>query len=511
MSLALKLGLPARAALGSRGAVPAAPTLAMDPTWTSTQNTPKFAIESAITVVAGYKYRIQIQPTGGNWSSLTQDITHTITLAEDAADAFSFGFALLPNATYDARLAALTPGGSSSGWSNAVTFAVNLLAAPVNTVLPAISGDGGAAGNVLTVSTGSWTGTAPIAFTYQWKKGGVAITGATASTYTIQAGDAGGVLTVDVTGTNSQGNATATTASFTVGTVPANTAAPAIGGSSLVGSTLTASQGTWSGVPTAYAYQWKSNGTSIPGATAATYVTQVGDLGNSITCTVTASNGWGSASATSGGVTVVSSLVPTFVSVGSNTTSGTSFTFTGQNVGAAGPCVIAVLHGVNAADTTTAVSIGGVACTLVSGSAADSNGGAASSLWYCPNSPGGTQNVVVTLASTQGRAAIVVYTLNGAPGTIVGAANSGTGLTSISAAATIPSTGTAIVVANVHSTTAFSSAAASNDTIDNASQLATAGTSILAAHHNTPTGSQTMGFTWTGATDAALSIGVFAP
>ncbi|WP_316214306.1 hypothetical protein [Bradyrhizobium sp. SZCCHNR2032] len=511
MSLALKLGLPARAALGSRGAVPAAPTLAMDPTWTSVQNTPKFSIESAITVVAGYKYRIQIQPTGGNWSSLTQDITHTITSAEDTADAFSFGFALLPNATYDARLAVLTPAGVVSAWSNVVTFAVNLLAAPVNTVLPAITGDGGAAGNMLSVSTGTWTGTAPISFAYQWKKGGAAISGATASTYMIQAGDAGGALTVDVTATNSQGNATATSATFTVGATPTNTALPAITGPSLVGGTLRASQGSWSGSPSTYAYQWKSNGTNIPGATTSSYVTQAGDVGNSITCTVTASNGWGSASATSAGVTVSSSLLATYISGASNTTTGASFTFSGQNVGAAGPCVIGVEHAIVAGLSVTAVSIGGVACTQIAGAAADSTAGASIDIWYCPNSPGGTQNVVVTMSGSQTRAAIAVFNLNGTPTTVSGANNKGSGLTSLTAAATIPTNGTAIVVANVHSSTAFSSAAGTNATLDANFQLATAGTSIMAAHHNTPTGAQTMGFSWTGSTDAALSIGVFGP
>lgn len=84
-------------------------------------------------------------------------------------------------------------------------------AAPVNLVLPAVSGLL-ANGNVLTAYPGSWSG-AP-AFTYQWKKGGTNIGGATNATYTTVAGDVGGIITVAVTGTNTVGNATATSSNL---------------------------------------------------------------------------------------------------------------------------------------------------------------------------------------------------------------------------------------------------------------------------------------------------------
>jgi hypothetical protein len=72
----------------------------------------------------------------------------------------------------------------------AATFAT----APV----PTITGTAKIA-STLTANPGTWT---PLpSFTYQWKRGGTAITGATAATYKPAAADAGTTLTVTVTGT----------------------------------------------------------------------------------------------------------------------------------------------------------------------------------------------------------------------------------------------------------------------------------------------------------------------
>jgi lysophospholipase L1-like esterase len=68
-----------------------------------------------------------------------------------------------------------------------------------------------------------------------------------------------------------------------------NTVVPTITGTAQVGSTLTASSGTWSAVPDSYSYQWNRAGTPISGATAATYVPVSGDIGSTLTVTVTAS------------------------------------------------------------------------------------------------------------------------------------------------------------------------------------------------------------------------------
>jgi hypothetical protein len=80
---------------------------------------------------------------------------------------------------------------------------------PVNGVLPAISGEAIEDG-VLTAWPGVW---APFAaFSYQWKKDGVNIPGATAATYTVVTGDIGSAISVAVTATNAGGSATAESA-----------------------------------------------------------------------------------------------------------------------------------------------------------------------------------------------------------------------------------------------------------------------------------------------------------
>lgn len=75
---------------------------------------------------------------------------------------------------------------------------VPAIGAPANTVAPGITGTA-QVGQVLTRSTGTWSGTPT--YTQQWSADGVAIDGATASTYTPVVGDVGKVVTVAVTAT----------------------------------------------------------------------------------------------------------------------------------------------------------------------------------------------------------------------------------------------------------------------------------------------------------------------
>jgi hypothetical protein len=85
--------------------------------------------------------------------------------------------------------------------------------APVNTVLPVISGTP-TVGQTISATTGTWTGSPTPTYTYQWKRAGAAISGATASTYLLVVLDTGALITVTVTATNASGGASATSPSF---------------------------------------------------------------------------------------------------------------------------------------------------------------------------------------------------------------------------------------------------------------------------------------------------------
>src|SRR5205085_1547572 len=144
--------------------------------------------------------------------------------------------------------------------------------APSNTSLPTISGLA-QAGQVLTADRGSWSGTAPISFAYQWRRcdtsGGSCsdISGAAAQAYTAVAADVDSTLRVAVTGSNSVGSSTASSASSPArrssDLAPSNTSLPTISGLAQAGQVLTADPGSWSGTqPISFAYQWRRCDTS---------------------------------------------------------------------------------------------------------------------------------------------------------------------------------------------------------------------------------------------------------
>lgn len=182
--------------------------------------------------------------------------------------------------------------------------------APVNTVAPVISGSTSLS-SVLTTTNGTWTSLTAITYTYQWYRGATLITGATNSTYTIVVADSGLNITCQVTATNLLGSASANSNAITAQTftAPINTVAPALSGTAQEGQTLTCSTGTWTGNPTpTYIYQWKRNGSNIGSATNSTYTLVTADVGQSIKCTVTATNAISAVNADSNTVTPTSSV-----------------------------------------------------------------------------------------------------------------------------------------------------------------------------------------------------------
>ncbi len=84
-------------------------------------------------------------------------------------------------------------------------------AAPANTAAPAITGTA-QVGETLTAADGTWTGRPTPTLSRVWIADGIAIPGATGTTYVPAVGDVDKTITVTVIGTNQVGNASATSA-----------------------------------------------------------------------------------------------------------------------------------------------------------------------------------------------------------------------------------------------------------------------------------------------------------
>lgn len=88
---------------------------------------------------------------------------------------------------------------------------------------------------------------------------------------------------------------------------PVNLEAPRIDGDAIVNVKIDViDNGTWTGdLPITYTYQWQRNSIDIVGETNNQYITVLADLGETITCVVTATNISGSASATSNSIVIL--------------------------------------------------------------------------------------------------------------------------------------------------------------------------------------------------------------
>ena len=175
---------------------------------------------------------------------------------------------------------------------------------PVNTVQPFITPlTNLEVGSQLAISNGTWTTTnPPIVYSRQWTRNGSPIAGQGGVAYTLVTADVGTEIGCDVTATDAKGGATSKSAPpvgpITAVPLPTNTVAPVVSGSTVVGSTLSRTTGTWTGSPT-FTQVWTRGGTNIAGATAATYVTVAADEGAMIGCTVQGTNAGGSHNAPS--------------------------------------------------------------------------------------------------------------------------------------------------------------------------------------------------------------------
>jgi hypothetical protein len=229
--------------------------------------------------------------------------------------------------------------GSTTVWAVRTAPVAATPVAPSTGVPPALTGTA-TQGQTLAATTGTWSGTSPMTYAYQWQRcdsagaNCAAVPTATGASYLLGSSDVGKRMRVAVTASNAGGQATATSSATAVvlamAVAPSSTALPVISGTATQGQTLIASSGSWSGTtPMSFAYQWQrcdSAGLScavVAGATGASYPLGSGDVGKRMRVAVTASN--------TAGATAAVSAPSAAVSGGTSSGSGKSIVLTDKS------------------------------------------------------------------------------------------------------------------------------------------------------------------------------------
>jgi transglutaminase-like putative cysteine protease len=188
-------------------------------------------------------------------------------------------------------------------------------------------------GQTLTANTGNLGGSGIIS--YKWKRGTITI-GTDSNTYMVQDADAGFYISVTVSREDKFGSID----SRFVGPVsnsnlPPLTGSVSISGNAQVGQTLTANTGSLGGSG-AISYQWKRGNVGI--GTNNTYIVQTGDVGFTITVTVTRSGNSGNAISTPVGPVSNSALPPLtgLVSISGTAKVGQTLTANTSSLGGSG-------------------------------------------------------------------------------------------------------------------------------------------------------------------------------
>jgi hypothetical protein len=220
--------------------------------------------------------------------------------------------------------------GNAAGSTTATSAPSSVIKAllPSNSGLPSIAG-ALVDGSLLSAAKGSWSGSEPVSYGYQWLlcnatgEGCKEVSGATGSTLGLLTAMIGSTARVVVTATNAAGSVSATSPAtgLVKALLPSNSGLPSIAGSLLDGSTLTGSKGTWSGSEPSFSYQWLQCNASgaackeISGATGTTLGLLTGMIGGTVRLAVTATNSAGSTSATSEPSGLIKALLPSNTSL----------------------------------------------------------------------------------------------------------------------------------------------------------------------------------------------------
>ena len=214
---------------------------------------------------------------------------------------------------------------SAAVWMLIVVAAASsaVSAAPVNVEPPTITGTA-RVGELLTAQNGTWDN-GPTEFRYRWlrcNRGGnsCALLAADGKTYRVAQADVGSTLRVRVTAVNADGSTNVRSEQTeVVGSNAApltNTARPTITGEARVGQELTASEGSWTGSPTSFAFQWQRCNIDaitcldVTGATGRTYGVRLADLGFRVRVQIVARKDGRSGTATSTPTAVVQPTTP---------------------------------------------------------------------------------------------------------------------------------------------------------------------------------------------------------
>ncbi len=187
-------------------------------------------------------------------------------------------------------------GTAESVLSSATIAVVNVNDAPTGSV--AIAG-AVTQGQILTASNSLADLDGMGAVSYQWKAAGVAISGATSSSFTLTEAQVGKAITVAASYTDGHGTAESVLSSATVEVVNVNdvsTGSVAIAGTVTQGQILTASNSLADldgmGV---VSYQWKAAGVAISGATSSSFTLTEAQVGKAVTVAASYTDGHGTA------------------------------------------------------------------------------------------------------------------------------------------------------------------------------------------------------------------------
>jgi Tol biopolymer transport system component len=297
--------------------------------WSTLYSAPKVGVSISASVGtwtgSGNTYRYQWKKCASATSSCATIPGATFSFFTPTANEYGFVMRVMVTAT------------NSSGARTVESGAIPAVTAdrPAFHNSPPISGIN-QVGQLLSVGNGTWTGTFPLTYTYQWRRcdpqgtltSCVPIAGATKTTYTLTAQDNGVALRAYVTATNIAGSTTAisnhtfptlpapVTASAKP-TKPASQSSPVVTGQPYVGLQLVASEGTWYGsVPMKFTYHWSRCDATGAGckrikrATKSTYAVAAADAGSTLEVVVVARNSVGATGARSQPTDTVTMVKP---------------------------------------------------------------------------------------------------------------------------------------------------------------------------------------------------------